>query len=147
VKRSTTKQKIRHAENRLALKVAECLARWDEADEDWREGTLANLGLWLTHLLSFHVQLDDSWPRDRWLDGIEDLSISIEGASVLRLKGTLWWGLLSNVGGAQTAALFEGAICLTGLKRRPVAYELRLGENRERRYFARGDVVKLEHFA
>ena len=134
MKRSATKQKIRHAEKRLASEVAGCLARWRGADEDWREGTLENLGLWLTHLLSFHVQLDDSWPRDRWLDGIEDVSISIEGRDIIRIGGVLWWGLLSNAGGAQVAELIEGTICLTGIPRRPLSYALSVGEGPERRY-------------
>ena len=132
-----TKQKIRHAEKRRAPEVADVLAHWREADEDWREGTLENLGLWLAHLLSFHVQLDDSWPRDRWLDGIEDVSIMVEGVNVLSVKGALWWGLLSNVGGALTAEPLEGRIRLTGFQRRPLAYELSFGEGGERRYFSR----------
>ena len=132
-----TKQKIRDAEKRLATEVADFLAHWRRADEDWREGTLENLGLWLTHLLSFHVQLDDSWPRDRWLDGIEDVSVMVEGVNVMRVKGALRWGLLSNVGGAQTAEPLEGRIRLTGLQRRPLTYELSFGEGVERRHFSR----------
>ena len=99
---------------------------------------LENLGLWLTGLLSFHLELDFSWSRDRWLDGIEDLSVSIEGVNVLHLKGILWWGLLSNIGGAETPEPLEGKLCLTGRKHRPLAYKLNLGNDQERRHFSRG---------
>ena len=138
MKRSTTKQKIRNTEIRLASEVTECIARWHAANDDWRVGTREILGLWITELLSFHVQLDDSWSRDRWLDGIEDVSISIESVNLLHVKGRLYWGLLSNIGGAQTAEPFEGVICLTGLKRRPLAYSLNFGNDLERRHFSRG---------
>ena len=141
MKRSGTKQKIRHAEKRLASEVAQCLACRHEADEGWGEGTLENLGLWLTHLLSFHVQLDESWPRDRWLDGIEDVSISIGGRNTIHIRGVLWWGLLSNISGALRAEALEGGICLTGLQRRPLAYALSIGEGRERRYYSRGGLT------
>jgi hypothetical protein len=138
MKRSTTKHKIRNTEIRLALKVSDCVAGWQLADHDWRVGTLKILAQWITELLSFHVQLDDSWSRDRWLDGIEEVSISIEGVNLLHVKGRLYWGLLSNIGGAQTADPFEGVICLTGLKRRPLAYSLNFGKDQERRHFSRG---------
>ena len=138
VKRSTTKKRIRHAEKRMASEVADCLAGWLLANNDWREGALENLGMWLTYLLSFHVQLDLSWPRDRWLDWIEGVSISIQGESVLHVKGQLWWGLVSNIGGALTAEPFQGVIRMTGLKRHPMIYAFGFGTGAERRQFSRG---------
>jgi hypothetical protein len=141
MKRSATKQKIRNTEIRLASEVTEWLARWHVADDDWKDGTLKVLGWWITDLLGLHLQLDDSWSRDRWLDGIEEVSIAIEGANVLQAKGILYWGLLSNIGGAQTSEPFEGVICLTGIKRRPLAYLLTFGKDQERRHFSRGDLT------
>ncbi|HEV7744461.1 MAG TPA: hypothetical protein VGO56_05665 [Pyrinomonadaceae bacterium] len=94
MKRSTTKQEIRNTEIRFASEVADCLARWHVADNDWRDGTLEVLGWRITDLLGLHLQLDGSWSRDRWLDEIEDLSIAIEGANTLHAKGILYWGFL-----------------------------------------------------
>lgn len=141
MKRSTTKQKIRHTERRLASEVADCLENWHLANDDWREGTFENLCMWLTELLSHHVQLDLSWPRDRWLDWIEGDSVSIQGQSILQVKGQLWWGLMSNMSGAHTGEPFQGSLRLTGLKRRPLIYALSLGTGAERRHFSRGTLL------
>jgi hypothetical protein len=139
MKRRLSKHQTLQAEKRLAAEVKICLSFWSVADEDWREGMLYHLGLLLTDLLGFLARLDDSWPRDRWLDGLREVvSVSIESPQVIRIRGVLWWGLLSNVGGALTAEPFDGTIRLTGSRRRPLAYALSFGQGDERRYFSKG---------
>jgi hypothetical protein len=136
MKRSSTKNKILDAERRLAVEVRKCLTTWQDADESWREGTCEVLALWITHLLSFHMQLDYSWSRDRWLDGINiEKFVVSEEEQMIHAEGVLLRGLLSNVGGQQTAEPFIGTIWLAKSKRRPLFYELRFGKGAESRRF------------
>jgi hypothetical protein len=139
MKRSSTKNKILDAERRLAVEVKQCLTTWQSADESWREGTREVLALWITHLLSLYVQLDYSWPHERWLDGIniETFVISDE-EKMVHAEGVLWWGLQSDAGGEQTDEPFAGTIWLVESKRRPLSYELRFGQGAESRSFIRG---------
>lgn len=136
MKRSSTKNKIVNAERRLAVEVRQCFATWQTADESWREGTREVLALWITHLLGLCVQLDYSWPRDRWIDGIniEELSVSDE-EKMIHAEGVLYWGLQSDAGGKQTDEPFTGTIRLVESKRRPLSYELRFGKRAESRSF------------
>jgi hypothetical protein len=136
VKRSSTKNKILETERHLAVEVRQCLDTWQTADTSWREGTREVLALWITHLLSLCVQLDYSWPLDRWLDGITIEEFRVSGEeNMIHAEGVLYWGLLSDVGGEQTDEPFVGTLWLVEAKRRPLSYELRFGERAESRNF------------
>jgi hypothetical protein len=140
MKRKSTKNRIHDAERRLCIEVKECLATWKASNENWKEGTREVLALWITHLLSLHVQLDYSWPRDRWLDGIDIAqSVVSDEGEVVYTEGVLWWGLLSDVGGKQISEPFSGTFRLTNSPRRPIQYELRFGTGAKSRSFIHRD--------
>ena len=133
MKHSSIKNRIIDAERHLAIEVRECLATWRDADESWREGTREVLALWITRLLSFHVQLDYSWPRERWLDDIDiEKFVVSDEAQMIEAEGVLWC-----LGDAtkQAAEPFAGKIWLAQSKRRPLFYELRFGQGAEARSF------------
>lgn len=90
-------------------------------------------------VLDWRLRLDPSWSRDRWLDGIEDLSLSIYKDGCLKADGVLWWGLLSDVAGARTSETFAGTFRLPKTRRRRLAYELSFGAGEGRRRFAKRD--------
>jgi len=140
MKRKSTKNRIVEAERRLDIEVKECLAIWKASDESWKEGMRGVLALWITNLLSLHLQLDYSWLRNRWLDSIDitQFVVSDDGEMVYT-EGVLWWGLLSNVGGNQTNEPFSGRFWLTNATRRPIQYELRFGMGAESRSFIHRD--------
>jgi hypothetical protein len=135
MKRRRTKQKLRQAEKALAGVVEECILSWPQAIEEIRE----RLGSHAELVLAWRLRLDPSWPSDRWLDGTEDLSLSIYDDRCLKADGVLWWGLLSDVAGAQTSETFAGTFRLSKTKRRRLAYELSFGAGDGRHRFAKLD--------
>jgi hypothetical protein len=126
---------LRQAEKALARVVEECILSWPQATEEIR----GRLGSHAELVLVWHLRLDPSWSRDRWLDGIENLSLSIYNDGCLKADGVLWWGLLSGVAGAQTSETFAATFRLSKTKRRRLAYDLSFGAGERRRRFARRD--------
>jgi hypothetical protein len=135
MKRRRTKQRLRQAEEALACVVEECILSWPQATEEIRE----RLGSHTEIVLVWHLRLDPSWSRDRWLDGVEDLSLSIHNDGCLKADGMLRWGLLSDVAGAQTSETFAGTFRLSKTKRRRLAYDLSFGAGGGRHRFAKRD--------
>ena len=68
----------------------------------------------LTSVIDSHWRLDPTWPHlERWIDGIEFSSIEVSEARVVKVAGTLWWGELADIGGAQTPEAITAEIALT----------------------------------
>lgn len=142
MKRRRTKQRLREAEKELAGVVEDCILSWPQATEDAKNNLRLYLGSYTRVLLAWWLRLDPSWSHDHWLDSIEELSLTVEGGNCLKADGVLWWGLMSDLGGAQTSVLFDGKYCLSRCKRRRLAYELSFGGDGEHRHFVRRGLTR-----
>lgn len=125
MKRRRTKQRLRLAEKELAETVEKCILSWQEATEDPKNRLRLYLSSYTTEVLAWHLQLDSSWSNDRWLDSIEELTLSVEDTSGLKANGVLWWGLRSNIAGAQTSEPFFDIVAADPLGKRTVSIQVK----------------------
>ena len=130
------KRSIRKDEQGLARSLAQCST---STTLDQAGDAHDLLRSYLGYLANWHLRLDPAWPKDRYVDDVEDVALERGARDEVKIRGVLWWGLRSNPSAAHTSEPFEGTVSLRKSGRQVGSYRFIIGGD-ERRFVVRSAI-------
>jgi hypothetical protein len=121
MKRRESNKRMREVERALAPEMRAYIANIEE----FGAAECPHLEMELENLLTYRCRLDKEL-SDCWVDGLYELGLQILAPDTLSVVGRFWLAVTPR--GPQYLVPFEGAFRVRGAARRPLDYELELGD-------------------